>query len=181
MEIFLIIVCIILGLVVLYFLGLGLLYVKDFFIDIIVGTYESPKKRKAREKLELQRAQKINENEQKRRTALIEEQRKDKEYLDRLPKAQREKVLAERLAKEDEERRRRIDIMQEKALKEQEAQRLKEMYSTKTNVARCPVCNSGNIKKITLTNKAASITLFGLYSAGHVSKTYKCHNCGAKF
>lgn len=54
MEIFLIIVCIILGLVVLYFLGLGLLYVKDFFIDIIVGTYESPKKRKEREKLELQ-------------------------------------------------------------------------------------------------------------------------------
>ncbi len=49
------------------------------------------------------------------------------------------------------------------------------------NLPKCPICSSTNIKKISLTNKAASALAFGVLSAGHVSKTYKCNTCGAKF
>lgn len=49
------------------------------------------------------------------------------------------------------------------------------------NQPKCPVCASTNIHKIGLTNKAASVVAFGVLAAGHVSKTYKCNTCGAKF
>lgn len=49
------------------------------------------------------------------------------------------------------------------------------------NQPKCPVCSSTKIHKISLTNKAASALAFGVLSAGHVSKTYKCDTCGAKF
>lgn len=49
------------------------------------------------------------------------------------------------------------------------------------NIPKCPICSSTKIHKISLTNKAASVLAFGVLSAGHVSKTYKCDTCGAKF
>ena len=49
------------------------------------------------------------------------------------------------------------------------------------NISKCPICSSTKIHKISLTNKAASALAFGVLSAGHVSKTYKCDTCGAKF
>lgn len=49
------------------------------------------------------------------------------------------------------------------------------------NVPKCPICSSIKIRKISLTNKAASTMAFGVLAAGHVSKTYKCDTCGAKF
>ena len=49
------------------------------------------------------------------------------------------------------------------------------------NEPRCPICNSTRIHKISLTNKAISVLAFDVLAAGHVSKTYKCDNCGAKF
>ncbi|MBD5496375.1 MAG: hypothetical protein HDR11_01230 [Lachnospiraceae bacterium] len=49
------------------------------------------------------------------------------------------------------------------------------------NIPKCPICSSTDIKKISLTNKAASALALGVLSAGHVSKTYKCNTCGAKF
>ncbi len=49
------------------------------------------------------------------------------------------------------------------------------------NIPTCPVCSSADIRKISLTNKAVSALVLGVLSAGHVSKTYKCQNCGAEF
>lgn len=49
------------------------------------------------------------------------------------------------------------------------------------NIPKCPICSSTKIHRISLTNKAASALAFGVLSAGHVSKTYKCDTCGAKF
>lgn len=49
------------------------------------------------------------------------------------------------------------------------------------NIPKCPICSSTKIHKISLTNKAASALAFGVLAAGHVSKTYKCDTCGAKF
>ena len=47
--------------------------------------------------------------------------------------------------------------------------------------AKCPICGSTNLKKISAANKVGSVALFGLLAAGHVSKTWKCENCGSKF
>lgn len=49
------------------------------------------------------------------------------------------------------------------------------------NLPKCPICSSTKIHKISLTNKAASALAFGVLAAGHVSKTFKCDTCGAKF
>lgn len=49
------------------------------------------------------------------------------------------------------------------------------------NIPKCPICSSTKIHKISMTNKAASIVTFGIFAAGHVSKTYKCDVCGSKF
>lgn len=49
------------------------------------------------------------------------------------------------------------------------------------NLPKCPICSSTKVHKISMTNKAASALTFGIFAVGHVSKTYKCDICGAKF
>lgn len=57
-----------------------------------------------------------------------------------------------------------------------------EMWTTDySNMPKCPICSSTRIHKISMTNKAVSAVAFGFLAAGHVSKTYKCDICGAKF
>ena len=51
----------------------------------------------------------------------------------------------------------------------------------KSNIPHCPTCQSTNIKKISTTNKVGSAVAFGVFSVGHLSKTFKCNNCGMKF
>lgn len=46
---------------------------------------------------------------------------------------------------------------------------------------KCPTCSSTNITKISGANKAGSVALFGIFSMGHISKTFKCNNCGYKW
>lgn len=60
--------------------------------------------------------------------------------------------------------------------------RKREMWGNgSANIPKCPICNSTKINKISLTNKAASAIMFGTLAAGHVSKTFRCGSCGAKF
>ena len=49
------------------------------------------------------------------------------------------------------------------------------------NTPHCPTCQSTNIHKISTTNKVGSAVAFGVFSIGHLSKTFKCNNCGMKF
>ena len=49
------------------------------------------------------------------------------------------------------------------------------------NVPHCPTCGSTNVEKISGLNKVASGALFGIFSLGHISKTFKCKNCGYKW
>lgn len=56
-----------------------------------------------------------------------------------------------------------------------------DMWKRDENVPKCPICSSTKVHKISLTNKAASAIAFGVFAAGHVSKTYKCDVCGSKF
>jgi len=47
--------------------------------------------------------------------------------------------------------------------------------------ARCPTCNSPHIEKISSSDKAASALLFGIFSIGQISKTFRCRDCGYKW
>lgn len=52
---------------------------------------------------------------------------------------------------------------------------------TPLNIPKCPICGSTNIEKISLGNKVGSVALIGVFAVGHITKTYKCKNCNAKF
>ena len=53
--------------------------------------------------------------------------------------------------------------------------------STK-NIPKCPICQSTNIKKITITKRAVKMAIFGAIGAiDDAGKTYQCNNCGSKF
>lgn len=60
-------------------------------------------------------------------------------------------------------------------------ERIKSVGKGIENIPKCPICSSTKIHKISMTNKAASALTFGIFAAGHVSKTYKCDICGSKF
>lgn len=45
----------------------------------------------------------------------------------------------------------------------------------------CPNCNSTNVKKISAASKVGSVALFGVFSLGKISKSYKCEDCGYKW
>ncbi len=53
--------------------------------------------------------------------------------------------------------------------------------STMNCKPKCPHCGSSNFNKITLTNKAGSALLVGVLAIGHVTKTFKCADCGYKW
>lgn len=45
----------------------------------------------------------------------------------------------------------------------------------------CPACGSPNIKRISAASKVGAGIAFGVFSLGHISKTFKCLSCGYKF
>lgn len=51
----------------------------------------------------------------------------------------------------------------------------------KSNTPQCPICKSTKLKKIAVTKKAAKISVFGIFGAGDLGKTWRCENCGSKF
>ncbi len=46
---------------------------------------------------------------------------------------------------------------------------------------KCITCGSRAVEKISLGNKAVAAGLFGVLSLGHLSKTFKCWECGYKW
>lgn len=46
---------------------------------------------------------------------------------------------------------------------------------------KCPACGSTNVEKISAASKVGAGIAFGVFSLGHISKTFKCKNCGYKF
>jgi uncharacterized protein (UPF0212 family) len=57
----------------------------------------------------------------------------------------------------------------------------KENISQTNNIPHCPTCGSTNVEKISGVNKVGSVAVFGVFSLGHISKTFRCKNCGMKF
>lgn len=56
----------------------------------------------------------------------------------------------------------------------------KEHYTT-INIPKCPICQSTNLKKITMKSKLFAAGMVGVFAAPYTSKTYECMNCHAKF
>lgn len=50
----------------------------------------------------------------------------------------------------------------------------------KTNIPKCPVCGSTNLKKLDALNRGASVFLWGLGS-NKINKTWECKNCKSTF
>ena len=54
---------------------------------------------------------------------------------------------------------------------------LRNEIKEKSNVPKCPTCQSTNIKKISGLSKAGSVAMFGIFSQ-KVKKQMHCNNCG---
>lgn len=50
-----------------------------------------------------------------------------------------------------------------------------------TPTLKCPTCGKAKVHKISGANKVGSAALFGVFSIGHLSKTFKCDGCGYKW
>jgi len=48
-------------------------------------------------------------------------------------------------------------------------------------IIKCPTCGSTNVEKISTANKVGSALAIGVFSIGHISKTFKCRSCGMEF
>lgn len=60
-------------------------------------------------------------------------------------------------------------------------QKTRQKTNNQLNKPKCLICQSTNLSKITVAQKAGKITLFGIFGMGDNGKTWKCNNCGSKF
>lgn len=65
--------------------------------------------------------------------------------------------------------------------REYEAQKMRPQSVQTINVPKCPICGSTDLSKITATQKAVKIAIFGIFGMGDNGKTWKCNSCGSKF
>lgn len=56
----------------------------------------------------------------------------------------------------------------------------KKLKEAKSNIPRCPICQSSDIKKISGFSKASSVALWGIFSQ-KVKKQWNCNNCGSEW
>ena len=55
------------------------------------------------------------------------------------------------------------------------------MKDMKRGVATCPTCGSADVEKIPIGYKAGSAMMFGVFSMGTLTKTFKCKKCGYRW
>ena len=49
-----------------------------------------------------------------------------------------------------------------------------------SNIPKCPICGSTNLKKLSALNRGTSVFMFG-FGSNKIGKTYQCKNCKATF
>lgn len=62
----------------------------------------------------------------------------------------------------------------------EQKEQIEQQKQESSNQVKCPYCNSTNVKKITGTERAASVIGLGLFSK-KINKSFKCKNCGGTF
>lgn len=64
--------------------------------------------------------------------------------------------------------------------REQEREKLRKQTEIPKE-AKCPTCGSTNLERILPGSKVGAALTFGLFSLGHLSKTFLCRNCKYKW
>ena len=49
-----------------------------------------------------------------------------------------------------------------------------------SNIPKCPICGSTNLKKLSAINRGVSFGVFG-FASNKIGKTYECQKCKATF
>lgn len=65
----------------------------------------------------------------------------------------------------------KTQVQQQESIKNQQSEQLK---------VHCPYCNSTNVKKISGTERVASVAMMGIFSK-KINKSFKCNACGGTF
>lgn len=65
----------------------------------------------------------------------------------------------------------KTQVQQQESIKRQQSEQSK---------VHCPFCNSVNVKKISGTERAASVAMVGIFSK-KINKSFKCNACGGTF
>jgi len=65
----------------------------------------------------------------------------------------------------------KTQVQQQESIKRQQSEQSK---------VHCPFCNSVNVKKISSTERAASVAMVGIFSK-KINKSFKCNACGGTF
>ncbi|MBQ7897289.1 MAG: hypothetical protein IJ323_02585 [Clostridia bacterium] len=76
----------------------------------------------------------------------------------------------------------RDDIIKAKKLEKDDrvAKKVSE-YNESVIQARCPICHSNMLDKISNVGKVVKVGVFGILGAGDIGKKYRCKSCGYKF
>lgn len=73
------------------------------------------------------------------------------------------------------------EIAEREKVKAERQKRVQEhKKAANSNLPKCPICGSTNLKKLSFTNKAVSVGVFGLLS-NKINKTWECKNCKSTF
>lgn len=98
------------------------------------------------------------------------------------------KIYLKRIKGDPLERRKELDRKKEQEEKDRYRENMIKLHGydtscapVKTNVPKCPICQSTNLSKITTLKKATKIAVFGVFGFDDTGKTWKCNNCGSKF
>lgn len=65
----------------------------------------------------------------------------------------------------------RVQVQQRESIKKQQSEQSR---------VHCPYCNSTNVKKISGTERVASVAMMGIFSK-KINKSFKCMACGGTF
>lgn len=65
----------------------------------------------------------------------------------------------------------KTQVQQQESIKKQQSEQSK---------VHCPYCNSTNVKKISSTERVASVAMMGIFSK-KINKSFKCNACGGIF
>lgn len=107
-----------------------------------------------------------------------------KEYLKILKKGYIHAYLAELYPEESKSwnaNREKAEIEHRKFQQSFKSKGIAKAKKPEKPVPKCPVCGSTRLVKISASNKIGTTMVLGVFALGHISKTYKCKDCGMKF
>lgn len=91
----------------------------------------------------------------------------DRQFLEAMIKLKQDDIIEYQLKIQQF----KTQVQQQESIKKQQSEQSK---------VRCPYCNSTNVKKISGTERVASVAMMGIFSK-KINKSFKCNACGGTF